>query len=107
MYPYEPPERVGMLADSVLRTGENLACAATKADATDIALLVNIATHGGIGIGWTHAEGADEAYDPAEMGRLERVFAPRGDHRKRRLKGESTTAGSGDPHDPIAVVSEA
>jgi ribosomal protein S18 acetylase RimI-like enzyme len=44
---------------------------ATKADATDIALLVNIATHGGFGIGWAHAEGADEAYDPAEMGRLE------------------------------------
>ena len=44
---------------------------ATKADATEIALLVNIATHGGIGMGWTHAEGADEAYDPAEMGRLE------------------------------------
>jgi ribosomal protein S18 acetylase RimI-like enzyme len=44
---------------------------ATKADATDIALLVNIATHGGIGMGWAHAEGADEAYDPAEMGRIE------------------------------------
>ena len=44
---------------------------ATKADATEIALLVNIATHGGIGIGWAHAEGADAAYDPAEMGRLE------------------------------------
>ena len=44
---------------------------ATKADATDIALLVNIATHGGIGIGWAHADGIDDAYDPAEMGRLE------------------------------------
>lgn len=44
---------------------------ATKADATDIALLVNIATHGGIGMGWVHAKGAGEAYDPAEMGRLE------------------------------------
>ena len=44
---------------------------ATKADATEIALLVNIATHGGIGIGWAHADGIDEAYDPAEMGRLE------------------------------------
>jgi ribosomal protein S18 acetylase RimI-like enzyme len=44
---------------------------ATRADATEIALLVNIATHGGVGMGWAHAEGADEAYDPAEMGRLE------------------------------------
>jgi ribosomal protein S18 acetylase RimI-like enzyme len=44
---------------------------ASKADATEIALLVNIATHGGVGIGWAHAEGADDAYDPAEMGRLE------------------------------------
>lgn len=44
---------------------------ATKADATEIALLVNIATHGGFAVGWAHAEGASEAYDPAEMGRLE------------------------------------
>jgi len=44
---------------------------ASKADATEIALLVNIATHGGIGMGWAHAKGADAAYDPAEMGRLE------------------------------------
>ena len=27
---------------------------ATKADASEIALLVNIATHGGIGMGWAH-----------------------------------------------------
>jgi ribosomal protein S18 acetylase RimI-like enzyme len=44
---------------------------ARKADATDIALLVNVATHGAIARGWANGEGADEAYDPIEIGRLE------------------------------------
>lgn len=44
---------------------------ATRADASEIALLVNIATHGAIAQGWAHAEGADDAYDPIEIGRLD------------------------------------
>ncbi len=44
---------------------------ARKADATDIALLVNVATHGGIAQGWANSEGASETYDPLEIGRLE------------------------------------
>ena len=44
---------------------------ATKADASEVALLVNIATHGGIGIGWRHDERAEGTYDPAEVGRLD------------------------------------
>ena len=44
---------------------------AIKADATEVALLVNIATHGGIGIGWRHDQRAEGTYDPAEVGRLD------------------------------------
>ena len=44
---------------------------ATKADAAEVALLVNIATHGGVGIGWRHDERAAGTYDPAEIGRIE------------------------------------
>jgi ribosomal protein S18 acetylase RimI-like enzyme len=43
---------------------------ATKADASDIALLVNIATHGGPAQRWATDERAGDAYDPAEVGRL-------------------------------------
>ncbi len=45
--------------------------AATKADAAEIALLVNIATHGGTAAGWGADEAASETYDPAEIGRIE------------------------------------
>jgi ribosomal protein S18 acetylase RimI-like enzyme len=44
---------------------------AIKADATEVALLVNIATHGGVGIGWQHDARAQGTYDPAEVGRLD------------------------------------
>lgn len=44
---------------------------ATKADAAEVALLVNIATHGGIRAGWEHDERAEGTYDPAEVGRLD------------------------------------
>lgn len=44
---------------------------ARKADASDIALLVNIATHGGVVNGWARDEGAAETHDPIEVGRLE------------------------------------
>lgn len=44
---------------------------ATKADASEIALLVNIAVHGGIGRGWTEDERAEGTYDPVEVGRLD------------------------------------
>lgn len=44
---------------------------ATKADAAEVALLVNIATHGGIGQGWRYDERAKGTYDPAEVGRLD------------------------------------
>lgn len=44
---------------------------ATKADASEIALLVNIATHGGIGMGWAHDARANGTYDPIEVGRLD------------------------------------
>lgn len=42
---------------------------ATKADASEVALLVNIATHGGIGMGWRYDERAKGTYDPIEVGR--------------------------------------
>jgi ribosomal protein S18 acetylase RimI-like enzyme len=45
--------------------------AATKADAGEIALLVNIATHGGIGMSWAHDERAKGTYNPVEVGRLD------------------------------------
>ena len=44
---------------------------AIKADASEVALLVNIATHGGVGIGWRHDARAEGTYDPAEVGRLD------------------------------------
>jgi ribosomal protein S18 acetylase RimI-like enzyme len=43
---------------------------AKKADASDIALLVNIATHGGPAQRWAADERVKDAYDPAEIGRL-------------------------------------
>jgi ribosomal protein S18 acetylase RimI-like enzyme len=44
---------------------------AIKADATEVALLVNIATHGGVGMGWRNDARAEGTYDPAEVGRLD------------------------------------
>ena len=44
---------------------------ARKSDASDIALLVNIATHGGIAAGWAADDKASETYDPVEIGRTE------------------------------------
>lgn len=44
---------------------------AIKADASEIALLVNIAVHGGIAQGWAQAAEAQGTYDPIEVGRLE------------------------------------
>lgn len=44
---------------------------ARKSDASEIALLVNIAVHGGIANGWAHSEKARGTYDPIEVGRLE------------------------------------
>ena len=46
---------------------------ATKADASEIALLVNIAVHGGFARGWAHDERAEDTYDPIEVGRLDMV----------------------------------
>jgi ribosomal protein S18 acetylase RimI-like enzyme len=43
---------------------------ARKADASDIALLVNIAAHGGPAEGWAVDKDADGTYDPIEVGRL-------------------------------------
>lgn len=44
---------------------------ATKADASEVALLVNIATHGGIGMGWANDARAKGTYDAIEVGRLD------------------------------------
>ena len=44
---------------------------ATRGDAAEIALLVNIAVHGGIAQGWAHDGAAEGTYDPVEVGRLE------------------------------------
>jgi ribosomal protein S18 acetylase RimI-like enzyme len=44
---------------------------ARKSDAAEIALLVNIAVHGGIARGWSYGEEAEGTYDPIEVGRLE------------------------------------
>jgi len=44
---------------------------ARKSDASEIALLVNIAVHGGIARGWAADEKAEGTYDPIEVGRLE------------------------------------
>jgi ribosomal protein S18 acetylase RimI-like enzyme len=44
---------------------------ARKADASDIALLVNIAAHGGPADGWAHEQDAAGTYNPIEIGRLQ------------------------------------
>ena len=44
---------------------------AQKSDAAEIALLVNIAVHGGMAQGWAADEAAEGTYDPLEVGRLE------------------------------------
>jgi ribosomal protein S18 acetylase RimI-like enzyme len=44
---------------------------ATRSDAAEIALLVNIAVHGGIARGWAYGDAAEGTYDPIEVGRLE------------------------------------
>jgi ribosomal protein S18 acetylase RimI-like enzyme len=44
---------------------------AKKSDAAEIALLVNIAVHGGIARGWEHGPRAEGTYDPIEVGRLD------------------------------------
>jgi ribosomal protein S18 acetylase RimI-like enzyme len=43
---------------------------ARPSDASDVALLINIATHGLIAQVWGREEGAAESYNPIEMGRL-------------------------------------
>lgn len=44
---------------------------ALKSDASEIALLVNIAVHGGIARSWAADEAAAGTYDPIEVGRLD------------------------------------
>jgi ribosomal protein S18 acetylase RimI-like enzyme len=44
---------------------------ARKSDAAEVALLVNIAVHGGIARGWAQSEDAAGTYDPIEVGRVE------------------------------------
>src|SRR5437868_13081907 len=44
---------------------------ARKSDAAEIALLVNIALHGGIAQGWAHGPRAEGRFDPIEVGRLD------------------------------------
>ncbi len=44
---------------------------ARKSDAAEIALLVNIALHGGIAQGWAHDSSAEGTFDPMEVGRLQ------------------------------------
>ncbi|MET3925392.1 GNAT family N-acetyltransferase [Devosia sp. 2618] len=44
---------------------------AVKSDAAEIALLVNIAVHGGVARAWAHDKQAAETYDPLEVGRME------------------------------------
>ena len=51
---------------------------ANKADAAEVALLVNIATHGGIGSGWGHDERAEGTNNPLEVGRLDMLDARSG-----------------------------
>lgn len=46
---------------------------ARKSDAAEIALLVNIALHGGIARGWATSDAAKDTYDPIEVGRLEMI----------------------------------
>jgi ribosomal protein S18 acetylase RimI-like enzyme len=42
---------------------------ARKSDAAEIALLVNIAVHGGMARGWAQGDAAEGTYDPIEVGR--------------------------------------
>jgi len=44
---------------------------ALKSDAAEIALLVNIAVHGNMSIGWAHSDAAEGTNDPLEVGRME------------------------------------
>lgn len=44
---------------------------ATKADASEVALLANIATHGGLRASWEYDKRAAGSYDPIEVGRLD------------------------------------
>ncbi|QQR40617.1 GNAT family N-acetyltransferase [Devosia rhizoryzae] len=44
---------------------------AQKADAAEIALLVNIAVHGNMARGWAQDDEAEGTYEPLEVGRLE------------------------------------
>ena len=44
---------------------------ARKSDAAEIALLVNIAVHGGMARGWARADEVEGTYDPIEIGRLD------------------------------------
>ena len=44
---------------------------ARKSDASEIALLVNIAVHGGIAQGWANDDEAEGTYEPLEVGRLQ------------------------------------
>ncbi len=50
---------------------------ARKTDASDIALLVNIAAHGGPASGWAEGKDAAGTYDPIEVGRM-RVLGTEG-----------------------------
>ena len=52
-------------------TAEISVRAAHKSDASEIALLVNIAVHGGIARGWAADKAAAGTYDPIEVGRRE------------------------------------
>jgi ribosomal protein S18 acetylase RimI-like enzyme len=63
--------------------------AATKADASEVALLVNIATHGGIRGGWEHDERAQGTYDPLEVGRLDMLDETSGLNWRNASMGES------------------
>lgn len=44
---------------------------ARKSDAAEIALLVNIAVHGTMALGWAHDKRAADTYEPLEVGRLD------------------------------------
>ena len=44
---------------------------ARKSDAAEIALLVNIAVHGNMSLGWAQSEKAEGTFNPLEVGRLE------------------------------------
>ena len=44
---------------------------ARKSDAAEVALLVNIAVHGGMAQGWAHSDEARGTYEPLEVGRLQ------------------------------------